>query len=102
MQALAERIEQLEKAFNTNTKAFSDGIQMIEAQQEVLRRVTQSLLDGTTIKDGEGKIAFNYYLKTYIEELASAEEKAAAEKTHVAAHPIVSPGDEGEPIIFGG
>jgi hypothetical protein len=108
MQALTERVKQLEDAFNTNTKAFSDGIQMIEAQQEVLRRVAQDLFNelrfgikGHIPVTETNAINFNAYLKEYIEELAAAEAKAEAEKTHVKEH-VIAAANEGEPIIFGG
>ncbi len=116
MQGLTERVKQLEDAFNTNTKAFSDGIQMLEAQQEVLRRVIQDvfelghprffapgklIVDTPERKEAQRCIDWNAYLKEYIEELAAAEAKAEAEKTHVKEHVIASP-DEDAPIIFGG
>ena len=74
---------------------------MLEAQNAVLRRVNQDLLDGVVVKDGEGKIAYNHYLKTYIEELAASESKTLLETNREQKGLIARP-DEDKPIIFGG
>jgi hypothetical protein len=97
-QMLEERLKQLEDALNTNTKVFSDGIQMIEAQQEVLRRVAQGLFKGGVVSDGDGHIAWNHYLRGYLEELAASEAKEEA-----APSPILLDSNGSDaPIIFGG
>lgn len=105
---LEARLHQLEDAFNTNTKIFSDGFKMVELQLEIARRVAQQLLslhpneldrsrcrvmlDGITID-------WNAYLKERIEELESSEKKAEDEKAN--GHVLSTPDDE-SPIIFGG
>lgn len=109
MTRLEDRLKQMEDAFNTNTKAFSDGIQMLEANQEVLRRVLQDVFngevrvlagagipigDGTTVRT---RIDFNGYLGEFISELV-AKEAMALEKPV-----IINPADvEDQPVIFGG
>jgi hypothetical protein len=105
LKAFEERLTQLEEAFNKNTKAFSDGIQMIEAQQEVLRRVLQGVVSGVvrTIDAADGSsrklIDWNGYLKEYIEELVA---KEAAKEEKAGPGPVLATADEDAPIIFGG
>ena len=108
MQALEGRLSQMEEAFNTNTQAFSDGIQMMEAQQEVFRRVIQDIYNGDVrtlehngIPNGEHvrkRIDWNSYLKEYIEELVRAE----ANKEVTTPGSVLAAPDEDAPIIFGG
>lgn len=97
----------MEKSFNTNTKVFSDGMQMLEAQNAVLRRVIDDLRGYGPQGDGikliehvpggyTKRIDFNAYLKEYIEELVASEGKAKEEGPR-----LVTP-DEDSPIIFGG
>lgn len=100
-------MKQLEDAFNTNTKVFSDGIQMLEAQLEVARRVAQGLLEemhprGSKLMGSyavrvtmDGQLDWNGYLKEYIEELTEKEEQAKAP-------PILVESDPEQPTIFGG
>jgi hypothetical protein len=118
MKALEERLTQMEEAFNTNTQAFSDGIQMMEAQQEVIRRAVTDLMHGrirvlpedcaapqgpdeqAAFKSNHARVDWNGYLKEYIEELMA---KEAAEKEHKAnGAPVLATPDEDAPIIFGG
>lgn len=110
--ALEDRLAQLENALNTNTKAFSDGIQMIEAQQEVLRRVAKDIcnrrvrfvnlgaveLNGARTIDMAEDIDWNGYLKSYIEELVEAE----AKEKKAGPSPVIASADDDAPIIFGG
>jgi hypothetical protein len=99
---LEQRLKQLEEAFNTNTKVFSDGIQMLEAQHEVLRRVINDVRTKTPglklIEVNPGglmrRIDFNAYLKEYIEELVEKEGQATAP-------PILVDSDSDQPTIFG-
>ena len=73
--ALEARLTQMEQSFNTNTKVFSDGIQMLEAQNSVLRKVIQDLYGRTTLgknsllTDAEGNISFSQYMSDFIAEL---------------------------------
>lgn len=98
-------MKQLEDAFNTNTKAFSDGIQMLEAQQEAVRRALEDLRRGapmlTEVNPGGfiQRIDWNHYLKEYIQEMADAEAKAE-EKAGPGS--VLASVDEDAPIIFGG
>jgi hypothetical protein len=99
---LERRLKQLEEAFNTNTKAFSDGIQMLEAQNEVLRRALSDLwnqrLKTVVVNPGFVRhIDFNGYLKEYIQELT---EKEAAAEEKAGPGPLLV--DSEQPIIFGG
>ena len=99
----------MEEAFNTNTQVFHDGIQMMEAQQEVFRRVIQGIYNGQIrtlqhhgIPNGDGhtvraRIDWNSYLQEYIQELVAAEQK-----TEEAPPPALAAPDEDAPIIFGG
>jgi len=92
---------------------------MIEAQQEVLRRVLGDALHGRVricpedcvqpqpadgaamLMDRTARIDWNAYLKVYIQELADAEEKAILESNREQKGHIASVDDE-SPIIFGG
>lgn len=94
----------MEHAFNVNTKVFSDGMQMLEAQNAVLRRVIQDLAGGVLLTTEESApevpiIDFNKYLQEYIEQLMAAEEAAA--KTPEPEVKLSTPDDD-SPIIFGG
>lgn len=118
MQLLEARLKQLEDAFNTNTKVFSDGMQMLEAQNEVLRRALRDVMNGRAILPldearmaevpvamrellvAEPHIDFNAYLKEYIEELADKEE--ASEKSKANGGPLLVESDPEQPTIFGG
>jgi hypothetical protein len=89
---------------------FSDGMQMLEAQDAVARQILQDMLSGTvriivdpaTDATGSvrGRIDFNGYLKSYIEELVRLEETKDEEAQEVQRL-LVTP-DEDAPIIFGG
>ncbi len=98
--ALEARLKRMEDAFDTNTAAFSAGIQMLEAQQEVLRRVAQGMLKGGIVSGVDGRIAWNHYLKAFIEELMTSEAKREAAN----GEPVLVVDSKGsdEPIIFGG
>jgi hypothetical protein len=90
---------------------------MLEAQQEVLRRVLadvmmhrvriipedcaepQPPLQAALVKTECPRIDFNAYLKAYIQELADAEEKAEKEK---ASPPLLVDSNDEAPTIFGG
>lgn len=103
-------MKQLEDAFNTNTKVFSDGIQMLEAQNAVLRQVVGDVLRGQVRLVNCGvtelprlpfagcDIDWNGYLKKYIEALADKEE----EQKDTPAGSILATPDEDAPIVFGG
>lgn len=95
---LQERLRTLEQAFNTNTKVFSDGIQMLEVQQEVLRRVAQDLQEGSPKLLVGGRIDFNAYLLQYVSELAANEEARA----RPVPAPTIIVADDESPTIFGG
>lgn len=111
LSALEKRLAVLEKAFDTNTRVFSDGMQMLEAQDAVARRVLQDVYNGRVrvsnlvrIANGHevfAQIDFNGYLKEYIEELM--EHEAKEEKSGPGAI-LAAIEDDGEdrPIIFGG
>lgn len=106
MQALDARLAQMEQAFNTNTKVFSDGVQMLEAQNAVLRHVSQDLFNELRfgIKNhiplaANNAIDFNAYLKEYIEELV--EREAKKEEGASKARILLDSSDTDSPIIFG-
>lgn len=102
MAALEARLSVMEQAFNTNTRVFSEGVQMLEAQQEVARRVMGQLEAGDPIRTtAPGRIDWNSYLKEYIQELADAEEKSLLETNREQKGHIASVDDD-SPIIFGG
>jgi hypothetical protein len=102
----------IEKAFDTNTKVFSDGMQMLEAQDAVARRVLQDVYNGRVrisnlvrIANGHevfAQIDFNSYLKAYIEELVASEAKAEEKSGPGAILAAVEDDSEDRPIIFGG
>jgi hypothetical protein len=104
---LERRLKQLEDAFNTNTKVFSDGIQMLEAQNEVLRRALSDLWKNDRrlklIEVNPGgfmkRIDWNAYLQEYIQELT---EKEAAAEEKAGPGPILVDSDPEQPTIFGG
>jgi hypothetical protein len=100
--ALVSRLEVVEKAFNKNTRVFHEAIQMLEAQQEVLRRVMQALFSGKVVlvETASGqRIDWNKYLKEYIEELVESEAKKDAK---AGPGSVLATADEDAPIIFGG
>jgi hypothetical protein len=102
MQALEARLAQMEQAFNTNTAAFSSGIQFLELQQEVLRRVAQETYNGGAqrkVIPGTDKIAWGEYLKEYIAELSASEAKK--EEGASKARILLDSSDTDSPIIFG-
>ena len=81
---------------------------MLEAQQEVLRRVANDLLEASRhagdrtelfVKMKNGIIDFNAYLREYIEELAEAEAKKPVEEKVPGR---ILQQDDDSPIIFGG
>jgi len=106
--ALELRVAALEQAFNTNTQVFSESIQMLELQNEALRRVVQDLLDdvftGTDTQPervhcaADGRIAFGTYLQEYVRELM-AQERQDQEVAESARRP--GSNDE-DLIVFGG
>jgi hypothetical protein len=118
LQALQERINRLEEVNDKNAKAFSDGIQMLEAQQEVLRRVARDLTHGRVclvncgwvdvlsraVPPFEGlDIDFNRYLTDFIAELAAAEKKAEDAKAPTdVPSPLIATPDVEETVTFGG
>ena len=79
-------------------------MQMLEAQQAVVRRIMQELMTARVSPlpwfahvDTDGGIDFNAYLKDYIQELANAEAAEAKKET-----PLLVAPDTDAPIIFGG
>jgi hypothetical protein len=101
---LEQRLKQLEDAFNTNTKVFSDGIQMLEAQNEVLRRALRDVMNRKAVLLPEllvlePSIDWNTYLKEYIDELV---EKEAKVEEKAGPGPILLGSDDEQPTIFGG
>jgi hypothetical protein len=106
LSALEQRLLQLEDAFNTNTKVFSDGMQMLEAENAILRRVAQDLYtlvtkgvrtpdDPVQTTADNRYIDFTKYLRQYVQALADAEAADGSTSSIVSA-------DEDSPIIFGG
>jgi hypothetical protein len=97
----------MEQAFNTNTAAFSAGIQFLEAENAVLKRVLQDVHEGTPMIVGaepHGKralvdrIDFGGYLRGYIAELAEQEEREEKAKEP----PLLVDSQADQPIVFGG
>lgn len=109
MALLTARLKQMEDAFNTNTQAFSDGIQMMEAQIAVLHVVLDDVMLHTVKhfkKDIEAMtveptIDFNAYLKDFIAGLEAKEEADAAKEEDMGKG-LVASINEDAPIIFGG
>ena len=112
--ALLDRVNRLEEVSDRNMTAAVNAIQMLEAQQEVLRRVVQDVTSssvrlvnlGSVEVNGEKTnhvngfpIDWNGYLKAYIEELAKKE--AEAEAAGAVVENLVASPDQ-EVIIFGG
>lgn len=104
MQALEARLAQLENALNVNTGVFSDSIKVLEAQNEVLRRALQDVLDGEPVMTEEklltrSRIDYNHYMQAFIEELV--EREAKKEEGASKARILLDSSDTDSPIIFG-
>lgn len=109
MTALTARVERMEKAFDTNTSVFSDGIKMLEVQQEVAFRILQDVFNGAVrvrgmVSNDEGilraEVDVQSYIREHLEGLIEVEEAKKEEKA--GPGPLLVTPDDNSPITFGG
>ena len=98
-------MQQLETAFNTNTKVFHEAIFMLEVQNAAIRRAAQDVLsrDFTGrlprhINVETGVLDWNAYIKEYVQEL---HEKEELEKKEKDTEPLITSPTE-DVVVFGG
>lgn len=99
----------MEKAFDTNTSVFSDGIKMLEVQQTVTLLIMQDVFNGrvrvkgvVSSDDGvpRAEVDVQGYIRDYLSELTKQEEAPPQEEK--TPGPILASVDDDSPIIFGG
>ena len=104
--ALEDRVARMERAFDTNTSVFSDGIKFLEVQNVVTLRIMEDVFNGrvrvasvSTDSDGIPRaiVDVTSYTREYLEALTRMEETPKQEPA-----PVLASVDDDSPIIFGG
>lgn len=99
----------MEKAFDTNTSVFSDGIKMLEVQQTVTFNIMQDVFNGrvrvkgmVSSDDGvpRAEVDVQGYIRDYLTELQKQEEAPPQEEKTPGS--ILASVDDESPLIFGG
>ena len=109
MAALTARVERIEKAVESNTCVFSDGIKILEIQRSLAFRIMQDVFNGAvrvgnTVSNDDGvlraEVDVQSYIREHLEALTQLEEAPKEEKA--GPGPLLASVDDEQPITFGG
>lgn len=110
MAQLETRLSRVEHAFDTNTEVFSDGIKMLEVQQQVIFRILQDVFNGRVrvkgvISNDDGipraTVDVDSYIREHLEEMQKREE-APPPPPEAETRPVLADVDDNSPVVFGG